>query len=213
MYSAPRFSSMKGKSDIRMRGMDSKYTKVLIDGRPVSSESAFPGFGSIGSIQSFVLPANAIERVEVIRGPMSSLYGTDAMGGVINIITKGFSNELSGNVNGYYDIAQHKDVGNDYSTGFYLNGALVPDVLGIALYGRYFHKFEDAKDYGNPKDADNNFGAKLMYNVTENDDLTLDYKHTKNVTSRILGRTAYLGYSTHENDKDDQISLPQRQIR
>jgi ribosome-binding factor A len=207
VYSAPRFSSMNGKSDIRMRGMDSKYTKVLIDGRPVSSESAFPGFGSLGSIQSFVLPANAIERVEVIRGPMSLLYGTDAMGGVINIITKGFSNELSGNVNGYYDIAQHKDVGNDYSTGFYLNGALVPDVLGIALYGRYFHKFEDAKDYGNPKDADNNFGAKLMYNVTENDDLTLDYKHTKNVTSRILGRTAYLGYNTHENDKDDQISL------
>lgn len=100
VYSAPRFSSMKGKSDIRMRGMDSKYTKVLIDGRPVSSESAFPGFGSQGSIQSFVPPANAIERVEVIRGPMSSLYGTDAMGGVINIITKGFSNELSGNVNG-----------------------------------------------------------------------------------------------------------------
>ena len=95
VYSAPRFSSMKGKSDIRMRGMDSKYTKVLIDGRPVSSESAFPGFGSQGSIQSFVPPANAIERVEVIRGPMSSLYGTDAMGGVINIITKGFLMNLA----------------------------------------------------------------------------------------------------------------------
>ena len=52
VYSAPRFSSIKGKSDIRIRGMDSKYTKVLIDGRPVSSESAFPGFGSQGSIQA-----------------------------------------------------------------------------------------------------------------------------------------------------------------
>ena len=207
VYSAPRFSSMKGKSDIRMRGMDSKYTKILIDGRPVSSESAFPGFGSQGSIQSFIPPANAIARVEVIRGPMSSLYGTDAMGSVINIITKGFSNEPSANINGYYDIAQHKDIGNGYSTGFYASGAIVPDALGISLYGRYFHKFEDAKDYGNPKDADKNFGAKLMYKPTENDDLALDYKHTKNLTSRTLGKTAYLGYNTHEDDKDDQISL------
>ncbi len=82
--------------------MDSKYTKILIDGRPISNESGFPGFGSQGGIQGFLPPANAIQRVEVIRGPMSSLYGTDAMGGVINIITKGFSNEFTGNINSYY---------------------------------------------------------------------------------------------------------------
>lgn len=66
---------------------------------------------------------------------------SDAMGGVINIITKGFSNEFTGNINSYYTLAKHKGIGNDYSLGLYLSGALIPDVLGFSLYGRYFHKF------------------------------------------------------------------------
>ena len=207
VFAAPRNSSMKGKSDIRMRGMDSKYTKILIDGRPISNESGFPGFGSQGGIQGFLPSANAIQRVEVIRGPMSSLYGTDAMGGVINIITKGFSNEFTGNINSYYTLAKHKDVGNDYSTGIYLSGALVPDVLGFSLYGRYFHKFEDKYDYENPKNSEQNYGAKLIYNVTDDDALILDLKRANGINTRTVGRTSYLGYKSHENDENTQISL------
>lgn len=206
IFSPPINSSIKGKGDIRIRGMHSKYTKILIDGRPVSSESGFPGFGSQGSIQSFIPPSNAIERVEVIRGPMSSLYGTDAMGGVINIITKGFSNEFKANLDGYYTFAKH-DIGNEYSTGFYLSGALVPDIFGIALYGRYFHKFEDIPNYANPKNSDRNYGVKFIYNITQNDDLTFDYKHTNNKTLRTLSKTAYLGKDSNENEQNDQISL------
>ena len=139
-------ASRKG---ISLRGLSQKYTKILIDGKPATSDSAYKGLRSIGSNQNFLPPANAIERIEVVRGPMSSLYGSDAMGGVINIITKGFSNELSGNVNGYYTFAKKSQIKGDYQTGFYLNGAIVPDVLGIALYGRFFEKIEDKEPYAN----------------------------------------------------------------
>ena len=89
------------KKGISLRGLGAKYTKIVIDGRPATSDSAYKGLRAIGTGQNFLPPASAIERVEVIRGPMSSLYGSDAMGGVINIITKGFSNEISGSVGGY----------------------------------------------------------------------------------------------------------------
>ena len=72
---------------ITMRGLGQKYTKILIDGRPATSDSAYRGLRAIGSAQNFLPPANTIERIEIVRGPMSSLYGSDAMGGVINFIT------------------------------------------------------------------------------------------------------------------------------
>lgn len=174
---------------ITVRGFGSRYTKILIDGRPATSDSAYKGLRAIGSSQNFLPPANTIERVEVVRGPMSSLYGSDAMGGVINIITKGFSNEFSGNVNGYYTLAGKSGINDDYQTGFYANGAVIPDVLGIALYGRYFHKFEDERAFTNRKNEDINFGAKIMYNATENDEIALDLRRVVNKYERTEGKT------------------------
>lgn len=73
--------------DIFIRGLPGSYTLLLVDGKRQSTRDARTN-GNSGFEQSFLPPANAIERIEVIRGPMSSLYGSDAMGGVINIITK-----------------------------------------------------------------------------------------------------------------------------
>lgn len=67
--------------DIRINGMDGPYTMVLIDGMPiVSGLSTQYGLNGI--------PQSMIERVEVVKGPASTLYGSEAMGGIINIITK-----------------------------------------------------------------------------------------------------------------------------
>src|SRR5690606_18124366 len=76
-----------GGLNVRMRGMDNEYTLVLIDGRRQNSTAnLYPnGFGEAAN--SFLPPASAIERIEVIRGPMSTLYGSDALGGVINTST------------------------------------------------------------------------------------------------------------------------------
>ena len=75
--------------EITIRGMGATYTKYLVDGRPISAGRAVNGNGTDGGkIGAYLPPINMIERIEVVRGPMSSLYGSDAMGGVINIITK-----------------------------------------------------------------------------------------------------------------------------
>ncbi len=67
--------------DIRLNGMDGPYTMVLIDGMPiVSSLSTVYGLSGI--------PTSIIKRIEVVKGPASTLYGSEAVGGIINIITK-----------------------------------------------------------------------------------------------------------------------------
>lgn len=67
--------------DIRINGMDGPYTLVLIDGMPLIS--------SLGAVYGLTnIPASLVDRIELVKGPASSLYGSEAMGGVINIITK-----------------------------------------------------------------------------------------------------------------------------
>ncbi|MCE6982643.1 ligand-gated channel protein, partial [Pseudomonas frederiksbergensis] len=72
-------------SDISIRGMASKYTLMLVDGKRQDSRATRPNSDGAGIEQGWMPPLEAIERIEVVRGPMSSLYGSDAMGGVINI--------------------------------------------------------------------------------------------------------------------------------
>lgn len=71
--------------DIHINGLEGPYTSVLIDGMPiVSSLSTVYGLSGI--------PNSLVERIEIIKGPASSLYGSEAVGGLINIITKNPSN-------------------------------------------------------------------------------------------------------------------------
>ncbi|WP_096026889.1 TonB-dependent receptor plug domain-containing protein [Campylobacter lanienae] len=79
--------SKTGSSAIKMRGMASKYTLILVDGKRINMDAAFDGNG-FDSTSGFLPPVSMIEKVEIIRGPASLIYGSDAMGGVINIITK-----------------------------------------------------------------------------------------------------------------------------
>jgi outer membrane receptor for ferrienterochelin and colicins len=67
--------------DIHINGLEGPYTMVLIDGMPiVSSLSSVYGLSGI--------PNSLVERIEVVKGPASSLYGSEAIGGLINVITK-----------------------------------------------------------------------------------------------------------------------------
>jgi outer membrane cobalamin receptor len=79
---------MGGITSLFMRGGDSDYTKVLIDGVPVND----PG----GSYNFSNLSTSNIDRIEIVRGPQSALFGSDAMSGVVQIFTKkGTSEGLS----------------------------------------------------------------------------------------------------------------------
>ena len=67
--------------DIHINGLEGPYTLVLIDGMPIVS-----GLGTVYGLSG--IPNSLIEQIEIIKGPASSLYGSEAVGGLINIITK-----------------------------------------------------------------------------------------------------------------------------
>jgi len=140
-------SSVYGRQDIRIRGMESNYALVLINGQRTSSSNALIR-GNDFDLSSF--PMGSVERIEVIRGPMSSLYGSDALGGVINIITKKAvtteetvnENALSGSqkaqsfnagVETEFTQQQEGEGGDQQRISAYASGNLVPNRLSASV--------------------------------------------------------------------------------
>lgn len=123
--------------DVSMRGMAHSYTLYLVDGRPVSAGRSVNTNGADSGKQIGLPPLAMIERIEVIRGPMSSLYGSDAMGGVINIITRKVSDQWHGQIGAEYT-KSNNDVSNDgQAADFFISGPVVPGLLGLKLHGGY----------------------------------------------------------------------------
>lgn len=183
-----------GGLNIRMRGMDSDYTLVLIDGRRQNSVGSITPNGFGESNNNFIPPISAIERIEVIKGPASTLYGSDAMGGVVNIITKKVSNEWTGSVTLDASILpKSSDFGNQRTVDAYVSGPLIQDTLGIQLRGRYNERDQSSISYqnnagaeveltqgNNPTKSDlNTVGARLTYTPTDAHALSVEYEQTE----------------------------------
>ncbi len=120
------------RKGVSIRGLDSSYTLILVDGKRVNSRNA------VFRHNDFDLnwiPVDSIERIEVVRGPMSSLYGSDALGGVVNIITKKIGQKWSGTVTVDTTIQEHRDRGDTYNGQFFTSGPLIDGVLGMKAYG------------------------------------------------------------------------------
>jgi outer membrane receptor for ferrienterochelin and colicins len=129
-----------GGLNISIRGMPSDYTLVLIDGRRQNAPGGVTpnGFGETST--SFMPPFAAIEQIEVVRGPMSTLYGSDAMGGVVNIITRKVGSRWVGTASAETTIQEDDRFGNIQSINGFAQGPLVKDLVGLTLRGSVFHR-------------------------------------------------------------------------
>jgi len=178
-----------GGQTINIRGMGPDYTLILIDGRRQNTAGSVTpnGFGETST--SFLPPVSAIERVEVVRGPVATLYGSDAMGGVVNIITRKVGDAWRGSASANYTLQGDEEFGDFWGVNAYAAGPLVADRLGLALRGAWSEREQSHLKYrdvaGNEVDVTGfgrsatayeiwTLGARLSLTPNADHDLWLD---------------------------------------
>ena len=169
--------------------MPSQYTLILVDGKPVSTRETRPN-GSAGFEQDWLPPLQSIERIEVVRGPMSTLYGSDAIGGVINVITRKVAEEWGGAVQLDTIIQDDSRSGDIQQGNFSLSGPLLADTLGLQVYGRASSRQEDRFVDGFEEKNLKNLNARLSFTPTDNQDFTLEAGQTKQDRRSLIGYSA-----------------------
>ncbi|WP_210421294.1 TonB-dependent siderophore receptor [Pantoea sp. SO10] len=134
---------------IDIRGMGPENTLVMIDGVPVSSRNSvrysWRGERDSRGDTNWV-PAEMVERIEVIRGPAAARYGSGAAGGVVNIITKRPTNDWHGSLSLYTSQPENSKEGDTRRANFNLSGPLAGDALTMRLYGNLNRTDADAFD-------------------------------------------------------------------
>ena len=183
-----------GFPQVRINGLEGPYPQILINSRPIIS--ALSGVYGLEQI-----PVNMIERVEVVRGGGSALFGANAVGGTINIITKD-------PINNSFQVASTMSNMNGKSWEQYMGGnvSLVAkdNSYGIALYETYRNR--------NPYDADgdgfselgklnmNTFGMRAYYRPNYFSRINVEY-HTTNEFRRGGNK---FNLQPHESDITEQ---------
>lgn len=160
-----------GTTQLRINGLEGQYSQILLDSRPIFSSLA----GVYGLEQ---LPVGMVDRVEVIRGGGSALFGASAIGGVVNIITKepirnsvAISNTTNIFENGALDVNTSMNgsfVSDDHKAGIYLFGML----KDRDWYDRNEDGFSDV-----PKINSETVGFRGYYRTSNHSRLTAEYHH------------------------------------
>ena len=174
---------------VSIRGMGSSYTLFLVNGKRQFSKDVNPNGDDSGFEKKILPPMAAIERIEVIRGPASTLYGTDAMGGVINIITKKVSDVWSGTVELGTVIQDQGNSGDIKNGSAYLAGPLISNKLGMQL-GVNKSKREEDSYVGGFRGTDvESLNSRLTYLINDDHDLEFEANFMKQESESTAGKT------------------------
>ena len=179
------------RKGVSIRGLSSSYTLILVDGKRVNSRNA------VFRHNDFDLnwiPVDAIERIEVVRGPMSSLYGSDALGGVVNIITKKIGQKWTGTLSADTTIQEHRDRGDTYNGQFFTSGPLIDGVLGMKAYGSLAKRAKD-----DPQSSSNATGETPRIEGFTSRDGNVEFAWTPNENHDF---TAGYGFDRQHRDSD-----------
>ena len=160
-----------GAVQLRINGLEGQYSQVLLDSSPIFSSLA----GVYGLEQ---LPVAMIERVEVIRGGGSALFGSNAIGGVVNIITK---EPLRNSLSLSHTTGISKDSALENNTS--INGSFVSDDHRAGVYIFGMAKDRDAIDFNDDGFTDvlkmesQTLGFRGYYKTSAYSKLTAEYHH------------------------------------
>ncbi len=181
-------------TQLRMNGLQGSYSQILINGRPVFS----PLMGLYGMEQ---IPVNMIERIEVVRGGGSSLYGSSAIGGTVNIITK-LPQKTGFELNSFYQNI------NGQTNDFNFNGnATVLDKSGrkgISLYvSKRDRDFFDANNdqFSEISKMENTaVGFNTFYKINESQKLELSFCNLleNRIGGEMVDKPVYLTQQSEE---------------
>ncbi len=220
-------SSKTGNMSISLRGMPSDYTLVLVDGRRQNAAGNVTPNGFGDSATAFLPPPAAIERIEIIRGPMSTLYGSDAMGGVVNIITRKVSAEWGGQLSLDTTLQEDRDYGDTRSASIFAQGPLVIERLGVQLKGRTLHREASTLSWPgmsttsgrlltmgtNPVEVNNHaFGARLSFTPSRQHDLLLDLDGTRQTYQNTRGEMGTLDTPTVKSGYSPELKFNRSQV-
>ena len=190
-----------GFSQIRMNGLEGPYSQILVNSRPI-----FSGLAGVYGLE--LIPTNMIEKIEVVRGGGSALFGGNAVAGTVNIIMK------EPQVNSF-------EAGTNYAlTGFDTDGDATPDYSvnfntsvvsddsksGVSVYG--FSRKRDIYDANNDGFSELapleniTFGARAFHNFSSRDKISLDYFGIKE--QRDGGNMQ--NYTLHERDIAESLT-------
>lgn len=191
-----------GFSQIRMNGMEGPYSQILINSRPI-----FSGLAGVYGLE--LIPANMLERIEVVRGGGSVLYGSNAIAGTINLILKdpksnsfeaGFNTSLIGT-----GVSGSNGPAADYNTTF--NASLVTDDYksGISVFGN----MRDRKMFDSNDDSFSEIapmkntviGARIFHRPAYRSKLSLDFF---NIREERKGGNKQ-DYPDHERDISESV--------
>jgi outer membrane receptor for ferrienterochelin and colicins len=181
-------------TQLRMNGLGGSYSQILINGRPIFS----PLTGLYGMEQ---IPANMVERIEVVRGAGSALYGSSAIGGTVNIITK-IPQEAG------YDVGTTFQSINREAADYMLSGNINTLTKSRNAGATFFINRRNRESYDHngdnfselPELRNNSFGANLFFTPKQNQKLELNLSslYEYRYGGELTDKPAYLAQQSEE---------------